>query len=102
MMRSELIGTSVSAGPSAATTTASAISASTTPFNVDRQPRETPTARTIVNASTISTEEARNDARTRKTLLMVGPFSFHPLRGKLVRRHAHSDDRGFGSQARPD
>ena len=63
--RSPSIGMRVSAGPSTATTTASATVAATTPISVERQPRVTPTARTIVNASTISTAEARKAARTR-------------------------------------
>jgi hypothetical protein len=64
------MGMIVKAGPSAATTTVSARRARTTPVNVERQPRVTPTARTIVSASTISTEDARKDAATRKIPLV--------------------------------
>ena len=53
-------GSSPSAGPSAATSAASTSTAAPTPISVERQPRTTPTASTIVSASTISTALARN------------------------------------------
>ena len=59
-----------SAGPSAATMTASAPSAAATPQPADRQPRVTPTASTIVSASTISTAHARNAASEQQDLCM--------------------------------
>ena len=58
--RSALIGMRVSAGPSAATITASASVAAPSPVSAERQPRETPAASTIVSASTNSTALARN------------------------------------------
>ena len=58
------IGISDSAGPSTATMTARAASAAATPHPAERQPRVTPTASTIVSASTISTAEARKAAAT--------------------------------------
>src|SRR5205823_14042933 len=63
------IGTSVSAGPSAATAAASATVAAATPRSEERHPRVIPAARTIVSASTISTALARKAERTRKTAL---------------------------------
>src|SRR6266446_1275209 len=57
--RSVPIGIEPSAGPSAATRTASTIVAAPTPIRVERQPRTTPTPSTIVNASTISTALAK-------------------------------------------
>ena len=42
-------------------------SAAAVPMIAERQPRVTPTASTIVSASTISTAQARNDAATRNT-----------------------------------
>ncbi len=66
--RSASIGMVAIAGPSAPTMTARAPSAAATPHAADRQLRVTPTARTIVNASTISTAEARNAAATSSAL----------------------------------
>ena len=65
MSRNTSIGTASSAGPSAATRTASTTSAATAPWSGARQPRVTPSASTIVSASTISTALAR--AAPRKT-----------------------------------
>src|SRR5437588_5689509 len=64
--RKASIGIRVRAGPSAATTAASASAAAATPVSAERQPRVTPTASTIVSASTISTAQARNAARNRR------------------------------------
>ena len=66
------MGITVRAGPSAATTAARARPAAPAPIRVERQPRVTPTASTIVSASTISTAQARNAARNRKTIRMAG------------------------------
>src|SRR5215475_4493058 len=64
--RSAWIGITVSAGPSATTTTASTSVAAPSPASEERQPRASPAARTIVNASTNSTPLARNAERKRK------------------------------------
>src|SRR2546421_74732 len=63
------IGTSVSAGPSAAVAAARTPVAAPTPRRDERQPRVIPAASTIVSASTISTALARKAERTRKTAL---------------------------------
>src|SRR2546421_5346665 len=63
------IGTSVSAGPSAAVAAARTAVAAPTPSRDERQPRVIPAASTIVSASTISTALARKAERTRKTAL---------------------------------
>src|SRR6185369_13977527 len=49
----------------------SATVAAATPISGDRQPRVTPTASTIVRASTISTALARKAPRNRKTSLIA-------------------------------
>ena len=67
------MGMTVSAGPSAATMTASASTAAPTPVSDERQPRATPDASTMVSASTISTALARNADRTRKTPAVIRP-----------------------------
>ena len=61
--RSASIGICCSAGPSAATSTASTTVAAPTPISVERQPRTVPTPSTIVSASTISTAQARKAPR---------------------------------------
>src|SRR5947199_245309 len=61
----------VSAGPSAATMTASASTAAAIPMSEDRHPRAMPDASTMVSASTISTALARNADRTRKTPAVI-------------------------------
>ena len=58
--RSTSIGSDVSAGPSAATITASASAAAATPPSAEDQLRVVPTASTMVSASTASTAQARN------------------------------------------
>src|SRR5271167_2095333 len=57
--RSTAIGSAVSAGPSAATTAASATVATATPESAEDQLRVVPTASTIVSASTASTAHAK-------------------------------------------
>src|SRR6266571_1529995 len=57
--RKTSIGMRVSAGPSAATAAANEMMATATPMRVDRHSRVTPTASTMVSASTISTALAR-------------------------------------------
>ena len=47
--------------------------AAATPHPADRQPRVTPTASTIVSASTISTAHARNAATTKSALCIAPP-----------------------------
>jgi hypothetical protein len=69
--RSDSIGTTRSAGPSAATRAASTIVAAATPISGERQPRTTPTPSTIVSASTISTALARKAPRIRRTVLVL-------------------------------
>ena len=59
---SMVIGTSASSGPNASTSAASTASASAAPISAGRQLRVTPTASTIVKASTTSTKEARKAA----------------------------------------
>ena len=66
--RSDEIGTWVKAGPSAATTAARTSDAAPTPISVERHPRTTPTASTIVRASTASTALAAKTARNRMTV----------------------------------
>src|SRR5207237_10475549 len=66
------MGRLASAGPRPTTMTVSAPNAAPTPQPADRQPRVTPTASTIVSASTISTEEARNAAANSKNVC-IGP-----------------------------
>src|SRR4051812_10411075 len=66
-IRRSSIGTLDTAGPSAPTSTASAARAAPTPSSAERHPRVTPTASTIVSASTISTPLARKAVRKRKT-----------------------------------
>ena len=66
-----MIGSAVSAGPSAAVTAASAATAAPTPMNAERQLRVTPTASTIVSASTASTAQARNTETARPTSVPV-------------------------------
>src|SRR5262249_18209888 len=61
--RSESIGISRSAGPRIATIAASTAVAAPTRTSVDRQPRTTPTASTIVSASTASTALAAKVVR---------------------------------------
>jgi hypothetical protein len=68
--RSVPIGIEPSAGPSAATRTASTIVAAPTPIRVERQPRTTPTPSTIVYASTISTALARKAPVTIRTVVV--------------------------------
>src|SRR4051812_5095886 len=65
--RSVSIGSLEIDGPSRPTSAASASSAAPTPISAERQPRVTPTARTMVSASTISTALARKALRKRKT-----------------------------------
>src|SRR5262249_8501584 len=60
-------------GPSAPITAARTSAAAPTPISVERQPRVTPTARTIVSASTISTALARKAARKRKAVVIAAP-----------------------------
>src|SRR5262249_20783957 len=69
--RSASIGTRLSAGPSAATIAAKATTAAPTPSSGERQPRTTPSASTIVRASTISTALARNAPRNRRTPVIL-------------------------------
>src|SRR5437868_531594 len=69
--RSVPIGTTRSAGPSAATSVASTTVAAPTPISVERQPRTMPTPRTIVSASTISTALARKAPTIRRTVLVL-------------------------------
>src|SRR5947209_8194805 len=69
--RSESIGRFARAGPRPATMTANPPTAAATPHPADRQPRVTPTARTMVKASTISTADAKNAAATRRTLCIA-------------------------------
>ncbi len=61
------MGSAVRAGPSAATIAASTRVAAPTPNSAERQLRVTPTASTIVNASTASTAQARNTDTARAT-----------------------------------
>jgi len=63
-------GTKRSSGPKAKTSIASNTPPAAAPARAERAPRTVHTARTIVRASTNSTNEARNDAST------VGPSSF--------------------------
>src|SRR3954452_19264434 len=60
-----------SAGPSAATIPPRTIAAAPTPISVDRHPRTTPTASTIVNASTASTPLAKNVVRKEMTSVLT-------------------------------
>ena len=70
-------------------TAASTTAAALTPTRVERQPRTTPTASTIVSASTASTALARKVARKRKALCaMVAPVQVNEVCGK----RALSDD----------
>src|SRR3954453_19458446 len=59
-------GRAETAGPRTATTSARTTAAAPAPVRVERQPRVTPTASTIVRASTISTPLARKADRKRK------------------------------------
>src|SRR5438128_1325315 len=68
-------GIDASASPKTATRAASRPSAPTVPSNAERHPRTTPTARTTVNASTASTDEAR------KALAMVDQACIGPIIG---------------------
>lgn len=61
---SVVIGTSASSGPNASTSAASNARAKAAPVSAGRQLRVTPTASTMVKASTTSTKEARNAAVT--------------------------------------
>src|SRR5689334_16204858 len=79
--RSESIGRLARAGPRPATMTTNPATAAATPHPADRQPRVTPTARTIVRASTISTADAKNAAATRRTLCIA------TSRSDAVHRH---------------
>jgi hypothetical protein len=62
-------GTSVRAGPSAATITTSTATPPTTPAIAERQSRLVPAASTIVSASTASTRQAKNTATNNAPLL---------------------------------
>src|SRR5690242_20713931 len=79
----------VSAGPSAATRAASTIVAAPTPISVDRQPRTTPTPRTIVSASTISTALAEKaPSRMRISLVFTRSLlGWRESAHRLRRRH---------------
>jgi hypothetical protein len=70
--RSESIGISRSAGPSTATIAASTTVAGPTPTSVERQPRTTPTASTIVRASTASTALAAKVVRKSRNRVAHG------------------------------
>src|SRR6478672_9908558 len=88
--------------------TANTTVAAPTPASAERQPRVTPTARTIVSASTISTALARNAARNKNTALIHlrscrisreqrlntafrrRSGGLHQSRGVQVRRIAHA------------
>ncbi len=72
-VRSVFSGTTVRAGPRAATITPRASVAAATPQSAERQPRASPAASTIVSASTISTALARNVDATRKMALTRHP-----------------------------
>ncbi len=72
-IRRLLIGTTASAGPRTATTIDSAPSAAAAPMIADRQPRVTPTAKTMVSASTISTRQATKAAAKRNTSWVIAP-----------------------------
>ena len=58
----------MSGTPTATTRTPSSSAAAAAPSNADRQPRLTPAATTMVNASTISTRLAAKTARTRTSV----------------------------------
>src|SRR5207302_10231094 len=92
-------GSAEIAGPSRRTTTARARAAAATPSDVERHPRVTPTARTIVSASTISTPLARNADTKRKTSRVMPE-------GSRVRRRLRgggwSDGGAVGRQAGGD
>jgi len=75
------IGREVSVGPSAATIAASASVAAPTPLSADDQLRVAPTARTMVNASTASTAQARN---TDSTSPISAPLMLAILPGKRL------------------
>ncbi|ESY02044.1 hypothetical protein X753_25325 [Mesorhizobium sp. LNJC399B00] len=70
---STAMGISASSGPKASTRAASTASASAAPVSAGRQLRVTPTASTMVKASTTSTKEARNEAVTVESM-GVRPF----------------------------
>src|SRR4051812_39773741 len=82
--RSVSIGSLEIDGPSAPTSAASASSAAPTPTSAERHPRVTPTARTMVSASTISTVLARKALRKRKTsgltIALSAAFANRPSR----------------------
>src|SRR5438046_3566867 len=83
------IGTCPSAGPSTAIRSASTSSATPTPISVDRQPRTTPTPRTIVSASTISTALAEKaPSRMRISLVLKRSLlGWRENTDRLRRRH---------------
>src|SRR5262245_26121173 len=82
--RSVSIGIALSAEPSATTTAASVSNPAPTPRSVDRQPRTTPTASTIVSASTASTALATKVVRKSRT--------FDGDRGLAeLNRHVHGE-----------
>src|SRR4051812_13360283 len=77
-------------GPSAATRIASESSAAPTPIRVERHPRVTPTASTIVRASTISTALARKADRKRKTSRVMPPGWRLATQSRDQPRHRHA------------
>jgi hypothetical protein len=90
--RSTSIGSEVMVGPSAATITVSASVAAPTPLIADGQLRVAPMARTIVNASTASTVQARNTDRT-------SPSSAPLMLLVVLRRHSRAPLWGIGQPA---
>ena len=88
------IGTAPINGPRAATMSASAASAAAAPVSAGRQPRASPTASTMVSASTASTNEAANagagDRNDRRQVRHRASLDLGASVGQLVRRASDS------------
>jgi DNA-binding MurR/RpiR family transcriptional regulator len=67
-------------------------------MSAERHPRVTPTARTIVRASTISTAQARNDAATSTTSLVIADALSCVVFTTMTREH--DDNTTFGPASR--
>src|SRR6201996_8446045 len=85
--RSTLSGIKVSAGPTAATTTASTTRASAMPWKVERHSRVRPAASTMVSASIASTAQAT------QTVRMRGSAVIRLLRSELLECSGDGEDR---------
>src|SRR5438132_1121085 len=76
---------------------ASTIVAAPTPISVERQPRTTPTPRTIVSASTISTALARKAPRIRRAVLVLTSRLSCAPTGTVASNAPHAHDRAMST-----